>query len=62
MHGMPEIENKIEESIDLTAKFICLKHSLTVKEIARHTIATSSPPPNARPSMAATEGFLAAEK
>jgi len=26
------------------------------------TIATSNPPPKARPSMAATDGFLAAEK
>jgi hypothetical protein len=27
-----------------------------------HTIASSNPPPRARPSMAATEGFLAAER
>jgi len=30
--------------------------------LATQTIAISKPPPKARPSMAATNGFLAAEK
>jgi len=31
-------------------------------QVGIHTIANSKPPPKARPSMAATNGFLAAEK
>jgi hypothetical protein len=31
------------------------------REMETHTIAISNPPPKARPSMAATEGFFEAE-
>lgn len=43
-------------------KLMSQQEGSSSREMAIPTIATSKPPPKARPSMAATEGFLAAEK
>ena len=54
MHCRPDRANLVVIFTKFDRKAFCLK------EIEIHTIATSNPPPKARPSIAATEGFLAA--
>ena len=56
MHGNPGRANLMVIFTKFDRKSFCRK------EIEIHTIATSNPPPKARPSIAATEGFLAANK
>lgn len=56
MHGKPNRANLTVILTKFDRKDFCRK------DIEIHTIATSNPPPKARPSIAATTGFLAANK